>query len=77
MITPEGYTATSWESAYGGYIMKPHLSTLRRLPWLDGAALVLCDVLDHNRQPDRHACPCNLSQSRHDNQDGPDRVYEG
>ena len=46
MATPEGYAATSWESGYGDYIMKPDLSTLRRLPWLDGTALVLCDVLD-------------------------------
>ena len=28
--------------------MKPDLSTLRRMPWLDGTALVLCDVLDHH-----------------------------
>ena len=27
--------------------MKPDLSTLRRVPWLDGTALVLCDMLDH------------------------------
>ena len=48
MATPAGYAATSWESGYGDYIMKPDLSTLRRLPWLDGTALVLCDVLDHH-----------------------------
>ncbi|HCD79197.1 MAG TPA: glutamine synthetase, partial [Alphaproteobacteria bacterium] len=30
MATPEGYEATSWESGYGDYIMKPDLSTLRR-----------------------------------------------
>ena len=48
MATPEGYAATSWESGYGDYIMKPDLSTLRRVPWLDCTALVLCDVLDHH-----------------------------
>ena len=48
MATPEGYEATSWESGYGDYIMKPDLSTLRRVPWLEGTALVLCDVLDHH-----------------------------
>ena len=57
MTTPEGYTATSWESAYGGYIMKPDLSTLRRLPWMDGTALVLCDVLDHNSHPKKPRLP--------------------
>ena len=28
--------------------MKPDLSTLRRIPWLEGTALVLCDMLDHH-----------------------------
>ncbi|MEM7209158.1 MAG: glutamine synthetase family protein [Pseudomonadota bacterium] len=48
METVEGYKATSWEAGYGDYIMKPDLSTLRRIPWLEGTALVLCDVLDHH-----------------------------
>ncbi|MGI9483247.1 MAG: glutamine synthetase family protein [Hyphomicrobiales bacterium] len=48
METVEGYKSTSWESGYGDYTMKPDLSTLRRVPWLEGTALVLCDVLDHH-----------------------------
>lgn len=48
METISGYKATSWEKGYGDYTMKPDLSTLRRVPWLDGTALVLCDVLDHH-----------------------------
>ena len=48
MATPDGYEATSWESGYGDYIMKPDLTTLRRLPWLEGTVLVMCDVLDHH-----------------------------
>jgi glutamine synthetase len=48
METVEGYKSTSWESGYGDYTMKPDLSTLRRIPWLEGTALVLCDVLDHH-----------------------------
>lgn len=48
MDTPDGYASTSWESGYGDYIMKPDLSTLRLLPWLEGTALVLCDILDHH-----------------------------
>jgi glutamine synthetase len=48
MATPDGYDATSWESGYGDYIMKPDLATIRRLPWLDGTVLVLCDVIDHH-----------------------------
>ncbi len=47
METVEGYKVTSWEAGYGDYIMQPDLSTLRLIPWLEGTALVLCDVLDH------------------------------
>lgn len=42
-----GYAAASWSKGYGDFVMKPDLSTLRRAPWLEGTALVLCDVLDH------------------------------
>jgi glutamine synthetase len=48
METVPGYRATSWEAGYGDYTMKPDLSTLRRIPWLEGTAMVLCDVLDHH-----------------------------
>jgi glutamine synthetase len=48
MATPEGYASTSWESGYGDYVMKPDLATLRLVPWLEGTAMVLCDVLDHH-----------------------------
>ncbi|HBS49763.1 MAG TPA: glutamine synthetase [Rhodobacteraceae bacterium] len=48
MDTPSGYAAASWEKGYGDYVMRPDLATLRRLPWLEGTATVLCDVLDHH-----------------------------
>ncbi|MFK7761703.1 MAG: glutamine synthetase family protein [Roseobacter sp.] len=48
MATPPGYASTSWEKGYGDYIMAPDLSTIRRLPWLEGTAMVLCDILDHH-----------------------------
>jgi len=48
MATPDGYVASSWAAGYGDYIMKPDLSTLRILPWLEGTAMVLCDILDHH-----------------------------
>ena len=43
-----GYAVASWEKGYGDFVMKPDLSTLRRIPWLPATALVLCDVLDHH-----------------------------
>ncbi len=48
MGTVEGFRSTNWTEGYGDYTMKPDLSTLRRLPWLEGTALVICDVLDHH-----------------------------
>lgn len=47
METVEGYQSTGWKSGYGDYTMRPDLDTLRRIPWLEGTALVMCDVLDH------------------------------
>src|SRR6188472_641266 len=39
-----GYEIASWERGYGDFAITPDLSTLRRIPWLEGTALVLCDV---------------------------------
>lgn len=56
METPDGYASTSWSAGYGDYIMKPDLTTLRPVPWLEGTAMVLCDVLDHHtHDPVPHA----------------------
>ena len=56
MATPDGYASTSWERGYGDYVMKPDLTTIRTVPWLEGTAMVLCDILDHHHhQPVSHA----------------------
>ena len=56
MATPDGYASTSWDAGYGDYVMKPDLDTLRPVPWLEGTAMVLCDVLDHHRhEPVSHS----------------------
>ncbi len=52
MATPDGYASTSWQSGYGDYVMKPDLTTIRPMPWLDGTVMVLCDVLDHDTHAD-------------------------
>ncbi len=44
----KGYKSASWSQGYGDYTMKPDMSTLRRIPWQEGAALVLCDTQDHH-----------------------------
>jgi len=56
MTTPDGYRSTSWAAGYGDYTMKPDLSTLRLVPWLEGTAMVLCDILDHHgHEPVAHS----------------------
>ena len=50
-----GYAAASWDKGYGDFVMKPDLTTIRRLPWLEGTALVLCDVLDHHHHDLAHS----------------------
>lgn len=46
-----GFKSASWEQGYGDYTMTPDLDTLRRIPWQEGTALVLCDVTDHHGAP--------------------------
>lgn len=63
MTTVEGFVSTSWSTGYGDYTMKPDLSTLRVVPWLEGTALVLCDTLDHHTHaPVAHAPRSVLQQ---------------
>ena len=44
MNTVDGYAMSSWDRGYGDFVMVPDLSTLRRLPWQPGTALLLADV---------------------------------
>jgi glutamine synthetase len=39
-----GYELANWERGYGDFVLKPDLATLRRIPWLEATALVLCNV---------------------------------
>jgi glutamine synthetase len=46
-----GYGIASWERGYGDFGFKPDMATLRRIPWLEATALVLCDVIWHDGSP--------------------------
>ena len=46
-----GYAIASWERGYGDFGLAPDLATLRRIPWLEATALVLCDVGWHDGSP--------------------------
>jgi len=44
MNTVDGYALTSWEQGYGDFELVPDFSTLRRVPWQSGTALVFADL---------------------------------
>ena len=44
MNTVGGYDMSSWERGYGDFVLKPDLTTLRRVPWLPSMALILADL---------------------------------
>ena len=46
-----GYEMANWEDGYGDFAIAPDLATLRRIPWLDRTATVLCDVANHDGSP--------------------------
>ena len=48
-----GYEIASWEQGYGDFAVTPDMATLRRIPWLEGTALVLGDVGWHDGSPVR------------------------
>jgi glutamine synthetase len=48
-----GYELANWEQGYGDFGIAPDLATLRRIPWLDRTAFVLCDVVQHDGSPVR------------------------
>ncbi|MFC6017349.1 glutamine synthetase family protein [Plantactinospora solaniradicis] len=44
MNTVGGYEMSSWERGYGDFAMVPDLTTLRRVPWQPGTAMLLADL---------------------------------
>ncbi len=45
MNTVEGYEMSSWEKGYGDFVMRPDLETLRPVPWQEGTAMCLADLV--------------------------------
>ena len=50
-----GYAAASWDKGYGDFVLKPDIGDAAPLPWLEGTALVLADVLDHHHHDVPHS----------------------
>ena len=51
MKTVDGYALSSWSTGYGDMVMKPDLSTLRKIPWLEKSAMVQVDLENHHHEP--------------------------
>ncbi|GGW34831.1 glutamine synthetase family protein [Streptomyces xantholiticus] len=51
MNTVDGYEMSSWDRGYGDFAMHPDLTTLRRVPWNEGTALVVADLAWHDGSP--------------------------
>ncbi|MER5733341.1 glutamine synthetase family protein [Streptomyces sp. NPDC002138] len=51
MNTVDGYEMSSWDRGYGDFAMHPDLSTLRRIPWNPGSALLLADLAWNDGSP--------------------------
>ena len=50
MNTVQGYEVSSWETGYADMGMAPDLSSLRYLPWHEGTAMVVADLVDHHHK---------------------------
>lgn len=51
MNTVDGYAMSSWDRGYGDFAMRPDLSTLRRVPWNAGTALLIADLAWNDGSP--------------------------
>ena len=51
MNTVDGYAMSSWDTGYGDMVMTPDFTTLRRIPWLSGTALVMADLTWEDGRP--------------------------
>ncbi|MFD6292625.1 glutamine synthetase family protein [Streptomyces sp. NPDC060205] len=51
MNTVDGYEMSSWERGYGDFAMHPDVSTLRRVPWNEGTALLVADLAWNDGSP--------------------------
>jgi glutamine synthetase len=51
MNTVDGYAMSSWERGYGDFAMHPDLSTLRRVPWNAGTAMLIADLAWNDGSP--------------------------
>jgi len=57
-----GYEISNWDRGYGDFLMQPDLSSLRRIPWHEATAFVMCDVRWENGSPVEPSPRCVLQR---------------
>src|SRR3954470_4635012 len=57
-----GYAFANWEQGYGDMAARPDLATIRRIPWLEQTALVLCDLVDEEHNEPIEVSPRRILQ---------------
>jgi glutamine synthetase len=45
MNTVAGYAMSSWDRGYGDFVLRPDLDTLAEVPWQEGTAMCLADIV--------------------------------
>jgi glutamine synthetase len=46
-----GYTFANWDTGYGDVVCVPDFATARHIPWLEGTAMVVCDLTNLGGAP--------------------------
>src|SRR5262245_16241962 len=59
-----GYRFANWEQGYGDVICRPDMRTLRLIPWLEGTALVVCDLFDTDAESPVEVAPRRILQQQ-------------
>jgi len=62
MTVLPGYEFASWDQGYGDMAAQPDLGTIRRIPWLEKTALVLCDLLNEDTNEPVEVSPRRILQ---------------
>jgi glutamine synthetase len=62
MTVLPGFEFANWDKGYGDFVCRPDMSTLRRIPWLDRTALVVCDLFDEHTNAPIEVSPRRILQ---------------
>jgi glutamine synthetase len=62
MTVLSGYEFANWDKGYGDFALRPDLTTIREIPWLERTALVMCDLFDEETDEPIEVSPRRILQ---------------